>query len=325
MRNPRLSRFRLIALCRILRSLKPADLWSLNFLGPYLSKNFTLLQRIGCAIAHYTFEARNYTLGYHYAVHQSVDGLILWHRVVDGTRYTISLGTTKDTRREGDLTVSCSVNDTRVCRVSFSYMDGARFGLAPGKTMFVTRSQTDHNPALQHFRNTFKQNSPPYFCLAAVCGIAMANGMRSILMIRHDAQLSYAERYAEAFRNSYSRLWEAFGARELSDHRAYAMSIPLKLKPLSDVAHKTRAIARRRNWVEVALSARLALLGVRTSKDPAPVEGEPSAVLSGLTGPQPETKVAVLPRPHFQGSTTDAAKLGQKRSRRLDNGRADMR
>lgn len=307
----RLGQFRLIAIFQILGSLKPADLWSLNFLRPYLSKKFTLLQRIGCAITHYTFEARNYGSSYHRSVYQSPHGLVLWHRVIDGTRYTIALAITQDTRREGDLTVLCLVNDTRVCRVSFSYVHSELFGLSPSSTMFVTRSQTDRNPELDQFRDTFKQNSPCYFCLAAVCGIAMANGIRSILMIKHDAQLGYAEQYAEGFKNSYCRVWKAFGAEEIEHAHAYAMSIPLNLNPLSGVRHKSRAIARRRNWAEIALSARLAMLEVRTASNPAPVEGEASSVLPGLAGVQPDSAVAVRPWPQRE----DPLKARESRNR----------
>jgi hypothetical protein len=156
--------------------------------------------------------------------------------------------------------------------------------------MFVTRSQTDRNSELQRFRDAFKQNSPSYFCLASVCGIAMANGMRTIFMIKHDAQLGYAERYAEGFRNSYSALWEAFGAEELDHIHAYKMSLPLRLNPLSCVKHKGRAIARRRNWLEVALSARQAMLADRTSRVPPPIEGEAHALLPYLADAQAETK-----------------------------------
>ncbi len=186
---------------------------------------------------------------------------------------------TEDNRYEGDLSVLCSVDDTRICRVSFTYVNGSLFGLKPERTMFVTRNQTDRNPELQRFRDTFPQNSPPYFCLASVCGIAMANGMRAILMVKDDAQIAYAVRYAESFRNSYSALWEAFGAQENDDRHAYTMSIPPKLNPLSHVKHKNRAIARRLNWMEVALNTRQAMLENRTSPAPPPIEGEAYALL----------------------------------------------
>jgi uncharacterized protein VirK/YbjX len=292
----RLIRFRPIAICMILGSLKVKDLWSLIFMSAYLSKYFTLAQRIDCAITHYSFEGRHYGPTYHHFVHQSPRGLVLWHRVVDGARYTITLRATDDGRREGDLSVLCFVNDTRVCCIAFSYVNGRVFGLGRWRTMLVTRSQTDRNPELQRFRDTFKQNSPSYFCLASVCGIAMANGMRAVVMIKHDAQLGYSERYAEGFRNSYSALWQAFGAQEIEHRHAYLMSIPLNLNPLSGMRHKARAIARRRNWLEIALSARQVMLENRTSRDPPPIKGEADALLGANQAQGCESTPAALRR-----------------------------
>jgi uncharacterized protein VirK/YbjX len=293
-----LAPFRLIAACRILPfPLKLKQLWSLNFMRSYfpnknkrdtffflshdhyLSKNLTVAQRVDCAINHYSFEGQNYGSTYHRSVYQSQHGLALWHRTVDGTRYTIALRATEDNRYEGDLSVLCFVNETRVCRVSFSYVDGSLFGLRSERTMFVTRNQTDRNPELQRFRDSFKQNSPPYFCLASVCGIAMANGMRAIFLVKDDAQIAYQEQYAEGFRNSYSALWEAFGAQQIDDGHAYTMSIPPKLIPLSIVKHRNRAVARRKHWLEIVQSARQAMLEDRTSWAPRPIDEEALAFL----------------------------------------------
>jgi uncharacterized protein VirK/YbjX len=296
---------RLIAACRILLfASKLKHLRSLNFMRPYfpaekkrdtffflthdyyLSRHLTLAQRVDCAITHYSFERQNCGPAYHHSVYRSPYGLVLWHRVVEGTRYAITLRATEDLRYEGDLSVLCSVNETRVCRLSFSYVNGSLFGLQPDRTMFVTRNQTDRNPELQRFRDTFKQNSPPYFCLASVCGIAMANGMRTIFMVKDDAQIAYDARYAEGFRNSYSGLWEAFGAQEIDDRGAYTMSIPPRLNPLSNVTHKNRAVARRRNWWEIALSARQAILEDRITRVPPPIEGEALKLRMDLAGTQ---------------------------------------
>jgi uncharacterized protein VirK/YbjX len=289
---------RLLAACRILYyPSKLKRLWSLNFMSAYfagqpkrdsffflthnhyLSRYFTLAQRVDCAISHSSFESRNYGSAYHRCVHHSQHGLELWRRVIGDTLYTVKLRATEDYRYEGDLSVLCFVNDTRVCRVSFSYVDCAVFRQQPESTIFVTRNQTDRGPELQLFRDSFKQNSPTYFCLAAVCGIAMANGMQSICMIKDEAQIAYAERYAEGFRNSYSAFWEAFGAEEIGGLRAYRMDIPLRLSPLADVKHKNRAAARRRNWLDVALSARRAMLEDRTSGAPPPIQGAAHALL----------------------------------------------
>ena len=289
---------RLAASCRILAyPQKIRQLWNMKFMGAYfsghkqgdrffflthnyyLSRYFTVAQRIDSAIFHYGYESKNCTAAYLHAVYHSSPGLLLWHRVVDGARCAITLCVTDDNRYEGDLSVCCFVNDVRVCRVSFSYVNRSVFGLPPQSNMFVTRNQTDQIPELKLFRDAFKQNSPPYFCIAAVCGIAIANGMREIYMVKADAQIAYAEDYAESFSNSYSTLWKRLGAQDIGGEHAYSMPIPLLLAPLSAVKHRSRAIARRRNWLEIATCARLTMLGQRTSCVPPPAEGEPDEEL----------------------------------------------
>lgn len=285
---------RLIASCRILRyPHKLNQLWNMGFMGQYLkgqnqrdrffflthnyylSRYFTVAQRIDSAIFHYGYEGRVGASAYLRDVYHSRRGLTLWQQVVDGVRCAITLCATEDNRHEGDLSVCCFVNDVRVCRVSFSYVDSSVFGLASQCTMFVTRNQTDHVPELQLFRNTFKQNSPPYFCIASVCGIAMANGMPAIYVVKADAQIAYAETYAESFSNSYSTLWKRLGAQEIGCKHAYSMPIPLLLAPLSAVKHRSRAIARRRNWLEIALCTRRTILDCGMGPAQAEEDGDP--------------------------------------------------
>ncbi len=288
-----LALIRLLASCRILAyPLKLRQLWKLGFMGQYflsqdkkdrffflthdyyLSRFFTLAQRIDCAIAHYSYEGQNCTPAYLRSVYHSQGGLTLWQQVVNGVRCAITVHATEDNRHEGDLSVCCYVNDARVSRVSFTYVDCSIFGLPPQRTIFVTRNQTYLIPELQLFRDIYKQNSPPYFCIASICGIAMAHGMHAILMVKSDAQIAFAEQYADSFSNSYSALWKRLGAEEIGGQHAYSMPIPLPLAPLSAVRHRNRAIARRRNWLEVTLSARRTMLEYRISQAPAPAEVE---------------------------------------------------
>jgi hypothetical protein len=85
-----LASIRLMASCRILAyPLKLRQLWRLKFMGPYflsqekkdrffflthdyyLSRFFTLAQRIDCAIAHYSYEGQNGTPAYLRSVYHS--------------------------------------------------------------------------------------------------------------------------------------------------------------------------------------------------------------------------------------------------------------
>lgn len=245
----------------------------------YLSKIFSLRQRLSCAVSHYEHERRNCGPAYHHAVYRSSEGLTLWHRDINGTRYTICLRATEEFRHEGDLSILCLVDDVRVSRLCFSYVKGSLFGIGEPTTLFVTRNQSDRNPELQRFRADFKQNSPPYFCVAALCGIAMAHGVRRICLIHDEAQVAHEPRYAQSFKNSYSAFWQAFGAQKLDAHDAFTMTVPPELNPIAAVKHRARASARRQNWLEIMVNARHAILEHRVTGFPEPIDVETSALL----------------------------------------------
>ena len=159
------------------------------------------------------------------------------------------------------------------------------FGIDAPVTMFVTRNQTDRNSELQRFRADFKQNSPQYFCVAAVCGIAMAHGLRQICLIQDEAQVAYDARYAQNFRNSYSEFWRAFGAKPMPALNVHTMAVPPEFNPIAMVKHKARAGARRQNWLEVMVNARQAILEDRLTRCPMPIDVETSTLLrTGTSG-----------------------------------------
>ncbi len=289
---------RLLRACKLMLFPKKLyRLWRLHFLRPYighrehpdrffyfshdsyLSREFSLRQRLTCALSHYEHESCSCGPAYHEAVYRTSQGLTLWQRMVNGTRYTLSLRATEEYRHEGDLSILCLVDDVTVCRLSFSYVRGALFGIDAPMTLLVTRNQTNRNPALQRFRADFKQNSPPYFCVAAVCGIAMAHGMREMCLIGTEAQVGYDLRFADSFKNSYSGFWPSFGAQPLDKHDAFSMTVPPALNPIANVKHKSRAAARRQNWLEIMVNARQAILEDRLTRSPIPIDVETSALL----------------------------------------------
>jgi len=140
--------------------------------------------------------------------------------------------------------------------MSFSYLNGAIFGLSSGMTMLISRNQTDRTPARTLFDRGFKQNTPQLFCLAAVCGIAVSNEFKAVLAIKHDSQIAYEEVFDPGFRNSYTELWEKFDAVEMERH-VYRLGVPLNLRRLESVesGHRARARNRRRCWDDIFQSA----------------------------------------------------------------------
>ena len=220
----------------------------------YLSRTFTQRQRIECALAHYRFEGERYDSRYKDAVYRD-DGMILWSRTVDAVSYVLKLRATTDLRHEGGISVVLCAGETVLSEMSYAWVQAQVLGLAGGTLAFITRNQSVRrdSEALLRFRKDFPQNSPSYFCLAALHGIAQANGQIRIAAIRHNCQVAFDERHASGFRNSYCELWKSFDAAELG-YVAHVMAVPLALPPLATVKakHRKRAADRRRHWAEIA-------------------------------------------------------------------------
>jgi uncharacterized protein VirK/YbjX len=230
----------------------------------YISRRFTLRQRVEVAMSHHEYELQAYNSKYARQVYRS-DGVILWEQSFDDLHFTIVLTASPDNRHEGDLTVILSVNSVKLCRMSFCYLNASIFSLYPRMTMLISRSQTHQSSGRDVFDRCFKQNTPQLFCLSAICGIALANGFQTIFAIKHDAQIAYEEPYDSNFRNSYTTLWKKFQAVEIDRH-VYIMSVPLTLRPVGLVsrAHRRRARNRRGYWEEIVRSACESIAGYRT-------------------------------------------------------------
>lgn len=221
----------------------------------YLSRFFNLRQRVGSVLTHYQYEQRNFDDEYHNQVYGE-DGLVLWQDKVDDVHACMRLISSGDYRGEGDVSVYLSVNGQYTGCISYTFVNAASFGLPHGAVMFVTRIQVNRGQELELFRRCYRHNSPQYFCLAAVAGIARANDARSIAVIQGEAQVNYHPRHDIGFRNSYCNLWSQFGARPV-DRQACVLDVPLSPPPLSSVAskHRARAMERRRRWSAIAQEA----------------------------------------------------------------------
>jgi uncharacterized protein VirK/YbjX len=233
----------------------------------YISRRFTLRQRVGVAMCHHEYELQAYNSNYARQIYRS-GGVLLWEKSFDDLHFAIVLTASPDNRHEGDLTVILSVNSVKLCRMSFCYLNANIFSLRPFMTMLISRNQTHRASGRDVFDRCFKQNSPQLFCLSALCGIALANGFQTIFAIKHDAQVAYEEPYDANFRNSYTTLWEKFQAVEIDRH-VYMMSVPLTLRPVGLVsrAHRRRARNRRGNWEEIVHSACESIAGYRTGSN----------------------------------------------------------
>ena len=234
----------------------------------YLARGLSLRQRVRCVLAHYRFEETVFDAAYKRAVYRD-GGLPLWrHEEQDrGWRFEIRLEMAPRLCAEGDLTIAMRAigggGESCLHRLSFSWVDGAFAGIDAPIVPFIARNQghrTDVAAAFAAFGQAFPNNSPNFFCFAALQGLAQALGVEQAAAVKAAWQSAWTPADAGHFANAYDGFWETLGGVPMA-HLAYRIALPFHLKPLSEMPsrHRKRAALRRAHWREIGESACLAL------------------------------------------------------------------
>ncbi len=256
------------ALCRLdvvrkhLASSAGDDLFHHLSHRDYLVKGLSARQRVQCVLSHYRFEETSFDAAYKQAVYGS-GGLALWQHEANGSRFLIRLEMASRMNAEGDLTIALVADGKVLHRLSFSWIDGAIAGLPAGLLPFIARNQgrwTDSGAAFEAFENAFPNNSPSFFCFAAMQGVAQALGMEQVAAVKCTAHIAYDPLEVKHFANAYDGFWKILGGTELPGD-TWRITLPFYLKPLADMPskHRKRAAQRREYWRTIGDSARATL------------------------------------------------------------------
>ena len=214
----------------------------------YLRKGLTVRQRVQYVYQHYAFESRQWTDDYRQAVYGG-PGLELWRSHRGGAVVTIRLGAGGRTVPEGDLSIVLSVDNAVLHRINFSWLADMQDGTV---TPFLASSQgrSSNTEARFAFERDFPQNSPAFFCFAAVQGVARVVGCTAILAVRSHEQICARKgRDTTHFTSSYDNFWRALGGWDCG-RQGFLVPLPAHEKPLSELSssHRRRAQKRRRHW-----------------------------------------------------------------------------
>ena len=228
----------------------------------YLIKGLGARQRIACVLHHYSFEDETFNTSYKYAVYRA-GGLTLWQRSAGGSQFAIKLAIASRMNAEGDLTIAFEADGKCLHRLSFSWIEGSVAGVDSPMLPFVARNQgrwTDSDAAFAAFELVFPNNSPSFFCFAAMQGVAQSVGMTQLVAIKGSRHPAYDPESAAHFINAYDGFWKILGGVELPGP-GYLVALPFYVKPLADMPrkHRKRAAIRRENWAEIGAAARGAL------------------------------------------------------------------
>jgi hypothetical protein len=234
----------------------------------YLVQGLNARQRVQCALSHYRFEETTFDAAYKAAVYAD-GGLVLWRHSAGEHDFLIRLEMASRMNAEGDLTIALVADGKVLHRLSYSWIDGAIAGaLAPAAppaplVPFVARNQgrwTDSGEAFDAFETCFPNNSPSFFCFAAMQAVAQAVGMEQVLAVKCTSHIAYDPEEVKHFANAYDGFWRVLGGVELSGD-AWLVALPFYLKPLADMPskHRKRAAQRREYWRAIGDSTRATL------------------------------------------------------------------
>lgn len=225
----------------------------------FLSRRFGTVERMACALDHFRFEQAHFMPALLSTLHG--DGLNLWG---EAGACQIRLRANDATRHEGPLSLVLCLDGEMLHELSFAWVGAERLAAVDdrGPVLFATRNQSapPDAPALARFRADFPQNSPGYFVLAALNGLASALGQTRIVGVRDVCQIAYEPRHASSFRRSYDDCWQSFGGRPLGEH-GLEMAVPAAVAPLEQLKarHRARARQRREHWRQIAAATEAAL------------------------------------------------------------------
>lgn len=236
----------------------------------YLAKSLSVRQRIRFALTHYCFEVAIFNSQYKRAVYLE-QGLTLWTKSINGVNFRITLSMGGRMTPEGDLCLVLFVDQTRLHSTNFSWVNSHFANGAEGVIPFITRNQgccLEDTETLATFEAAFSNNSPRFFCLAAMQGIARAINADRMIGINSALQICYKPNEIKHFVNAYDAFWESVGASKIPSY-GYSIPVPFFNKPLSEIVsrHRKRAASRRRHWVEIDESARRILEAHMVSRE----------------------------------------------------------
>jgi uncharacterized protein VirK/YbjX len=228
----------------------------------YLVQGLSSSQRVQCVLSHYRFEETTFDAAYKAAVYAD-GGLTLWEHSVGEHAFLIRLEMASRMNAEGDLTLALVADGKVLHRLSFSWIDGAIAGVPAPLVPFVARNQgrwTDSGEAFEAFEACFPNNSPSFFCFAAMQGLAHAVGMEQVLAVKCTAHIAFDPNEIKHFANAYDGFWKILGGVELPGS-AWLVALPFYLKPLADMPskHRKRAAQRREYWRAIGDSTKATL------------------------------------------------------------------
>jgi len=233
---------------------------------PYLSNSLNRTERRLALQSHYELVNQHFKPGFYERVLS--DDLVLWQRGLGDCLARIQLqGLCRVSRhREGELTLAFKLDDLTLYKLSFSLVHPQVMArTTPGVPLsaplvFVGRVQgaAGAMDTIRLVTAKLGDIAPQDVLMVALLGIARAVRAETIFGVTDENNVARhcIERSPGSF--SYAAFWAKYGADFQADGNV-RLALPLKERPLSDIAAKHRGRTQRKREAKATISSEVAL------------------------------------------------------------------
>ena len=217
------------------------------YLFKYLSYSFSTKNKISILTNHYEYFKKNFP--YHSLRHIFKDGLKCWSEIKDSNVFEIRLISTTPYENEGSLSFVFNMNGETIYRLAFTFSPGSQFGLLDEQVIYVTRIQGVKGSLddISKSSRFFNDNTPPTLLVSALEGMALSLGIKTIVGISLQNQISYLVSDKYSFQKNYDEFWKTYESIKISDGD-FLLMLPLQHKGLALIKskHRSRTINKRK-------------------------------------------------------------------------------
>ena len=217
------------------------------YLFKYLSYSLSTKSKLRILANHYEYFKNNFP--YHTLRPIFKDGLSCWSETRDSNVFEIRLISTTPYENEGSLSFVFNMNGETIYRVAFTFSPGRQLGLLDEQVIYVTRIQGVKGSLedISLASKFFSDNTPPTLLVSAMEGMALSLGIKNVVGISLQNQISYLVSDKDSFQKNYDEFWRTYASIKISDSN-YLLSLPLQHKGLELIKskHRNRTIHKRK-------------------------------------------------------------------------------
>lgn len=212
---------------------------------PYLRDGFTKDQRVDILINHYQWFEQVFTAQAQCAIYQ--DNVVLCELSIDEERYFVTLSFERNSRKEGELTLSlCDEQHNKYYVIAFTYIAGDFY-------IGCMQGGANDNGFSRKFTKAFYGLRPKSFMVETVQLLAQLLHIPHLYAVKNSGHIYNAKRYgkkAQTINLNYDQLWEEHDG-EVYDEWFYQLPLESKRRAMEDIKRPKRKMYRERyEWLD---------------------------------------------------------------------------